>query len=189
MNSCLLSLCLLGLWLAYVRGHAYLASPCARSSCWREGSVGSQTANKASNGFPVYQSDNEMNCGGAGRQWSTNGGKCSICGEDWSKSPKQFGRGDSLYTGQIARKYSAGEVFDAQVVITANHLGWHEFRLCCLDGWSGDADQACLDRILIANQTGHTRFPVKDGWGAQTIKLVMPSGFQCNHAVFQVNSI
>ena len=56
---------------------------------------------------------------------------------------------------------------------------------------TGEADQACLDKTLLADANGITRFKSPseiEGWqGFFDIDLVIPSGFKCNHCVFQVS--
>ena len=79
-------------------------------------------------------------------------------------------------------------MIEITVEITANHLGWFEFRVCSLD-WRGgsDADQACLDEMLLSNGT-NSRFPVPvGGLGAVTRRVYLPPGLTCNHCVLQVS--
>ncbi len=102
--------------------------------------------------------------------------------------PKMFERGGSKYRGIIVRSYKEMEEFDAVVVITANHLGYVEFRLCNMDVRNKEADLECLNRTLLTDPTGtKTRFPVLAGqYGGIRYRLKFPPRFKCNHCVFQV---
>lgn len=58
-----------------------------------------------------------MFCGGAGVQWNTNGGKCSICGESYTANPKLFEKGGQYYTGRSVRTYKQGQTIDVNVEV------------------------------------------------------------------------
>jgi hypothetical protein len=189
-------LSLLFVAVVQVSSHAYLADPPARSTCWRNFPQ-----------CPQWVDDNQMNCGGLYEmrslipilfmlyfcltgtfyQWSSNGGKCGICGEAWDR-PKMFERGGSMYRGLIVRHFRESEQFDAVYSISANHAGYVEFRVCNMDGRNREADHECLNRVLLTDQTGRiTRFPVLSGQlGPTRARIMFPSGFRCDHCVFQV---
>jgi len=60
--------------------------------------------------------------------------------------------------GVIARKYKRDEVVKVRIELTANHMGYFEFRLCPNNDRKKPASQACLDENLLANaQTGEPR--------------------------------
>lgn len=61
--------------------------------------------------FLNYKIDMEMFCGGKSTQWNQNGGKCSICGEDYSK-PKRFEKGGDMYRGLIVKTYKNTDNID-----------------------------------------------------------------------------
>ena len=57
---------------------------------------------------------------------------CGECGDKWDtpvgERPNQAG---GIYAnGIITETYQSGEVIEVRVRITANHMGWFEFRLC-----------------------------------------------------------
>ena len=163
----------------HIEGHGRLMDPPARSTAWRENQ----------NMFPAYYNDMEMFCGGKPTQWNQNGGKCSICGEDWAKT-KRFEKGGDMYRGHIVRTYPMNGKIPVSVELTTNHRGWFEFRLCNVDNMpSGEADHECLDKILLADAAGRTRFNTPsqvEGWqGFFNTDLVIPKNFKCNHCVFQ----
>jgi len=56
---------------------------------------------------------------------------------------------------------------------------------------NGEANQECLDKILLRDTKGATRFNTPnhispEGKGIANLVLKIPSGFKCNHCVLQV---
>ena len=133
-------------------------------------------------------------------------GKCGICGEDYS-APKLWERGGRNYVGRSVRTYTQGQVIDVYVQVgesnikldkirfiifyfqnqklTAEHLGYFEFRICNVDGWNKEATQECLDQTILKDQAGKSKFYVNLSF-KYYYKLVLPAGLKCNHCVFQV---
>jgi hypothetical protein len=100
----LLSLSFL-LILHYVSSHGRLLDPIARTSAWR-----------IDKRFKKNFNDAAMFCGGAFMQWEENGGKCGICGEDWSL-PRKYEKGGRLYKGNIMKTYKKGQFIVAVVEV------------------------------------------------------------------------
>lgn len=75
------------------------------------------------------------------------------------------------------------------IKLTANHNGWMEFRVCNIDDFSSDATQSCLDKTLLADSTGKTRFRVDPTTYDFRFQLVLPSSLACRHCVFQVDFV
>lgn len=168
-------MCVLLVQVTEIAGHGRLLQPVARTSAWR----------KWASLFPAYYNDNQMFCGGVATQWQKNGGKCGICGEDYS-APKQFERGGSMYRNLIVAKYSEGQQIEATVEVTANHYGYFVFSVCKVDGSQSDATQACLDKNQLTDSNGKTKIYIERGkTGMLKFKLNLPAGFSCNHCVFQ----
>ncbi|CAF1539072.1 unnamed protein product, partial [Didymodactylos carnosus] len=142
-----------------IHSHGYLIDPPARSSAW------------------LTDKDFRTCCG-----------KCSICGEPSDLKPKLLGIGDAMYLGKIVRTYTQGSIISVTVIMTANHLGHFEFRLCDIDGLTTDATQECLDSTLLQIAgTNSTQFKV-DKYPSQATVLVnvtLPSSMTCSHCVFQ----
>ncbi|CAF0742985.1 unnamed protein product [Adineta ricciae] len=151
--------------LVSLHGHGYLLEPVARSSAWLVDSSFRECCT-----WPQHM---EMFCGGLGHQWNVNDGKCSICGEAYDKPIKVFEKGGAMYKGTIVKTYNQGQQIDVKVVLTANHKGYFEFRLCNLDASpSADASQECLDRHLLKiADTDSTRFRDVDKYGSEMITL------------------
>jgi hypothetical protein len=167
--------------VSFINCHARLLEPVARSSAWR----------KFPNlSFPVEYTDNQMNCGGFWQQWSINGGKCSICGEDWSLPVRQYDLGGPKYRGLLVAEYVQSQEITVTVEVTANHLGFFEFRVCSLDsaGLNTDASIDCLNKNLLIDIYGNRRQLVTSMHvGLLNYRLSLPAGLTCNHCVFQVN--
>lgn len=159
-----------------ISGHGRLMSPVSRTSAWR----------KYPSLFPAYFQDNQMFCGGFHTQFHENGGECGICGESASL-PKRFEKGGDLYRNLIVEEYLKGQIIEAELEITANHYGYFEFKICNVDGSKTDATQACLDKTILADSTGRTKFPIeRTKTGSMKFKLNLPGNLLCNHCVFQV---
>ena len=161
-----------------VSGHGYLIDPPQRSSEWR---LGFQN--------PSNYDDNGLNCGGFATQWDQNGGKCGVCGDPWDVAPPRPNEVGGTYgNGIIVRQYSVGQEIDVNITITAQHLGWFEFRLCCQEE-SVDAPttQECLDANLLEVVDGitSTRYqqPSDATTGSKTVKVKLPDGLVAPHCV------
>jgi len=168
----LFGLFVLSIRIFIVHSHGRLVSPPARSSAWRYRS-----------GFPAYYDDTAMYCGGFNTQWVTNGGRCGICGEAWNK-PKEFEKGGKFYRGTIVETFKKNQQMKVVVEITAGHKGYLEFRICNVDGWEGDATNACFRQNPLKDADGKTRFKYIDGFN--TYLLYPPKDMTCKHCVFQV---
>jgi len=154
--------------------------PVARSSAWLVDSSFKDCC--------TYSNHMEMFCGGINHQWNQHGGKCGICGEAYDKPNKLFEKGGALYKGTSVKTYSQGQQVDVKVVLTANHKGYFEFRLCNVDGSSSEATQDCLDRgILKIANTDSTKWRDVDKYGSTqiTVRVQLPSNVACRHCVFQ----
>ena len=51
--------------------------------------------------------------------------------------------------GIIARKYEKNQVIKVRVELTANHMGFFEFRLCPNNNAKKPASQMCLDENIM----------------------------------------
>jgi hypothetical protein len=122
-------------------------------------------------GFDVPPNYNDMSnyCGGKENQWSSQQGRCGVCGDpfqgktsltrtivsfdDRMAGPRDHEDGGIYSTGLIGRTYQSGEMINATIDITANHFGYFEFRLCALDMGKSRRPrrltQNCLDEHLL----------------------------------------
>ena len=69
-----------------VSPHGRFVEPPSRVSAWRFG-------------FPTLANynDHETNCGGFGRQWQRNGGRCGVCGDPYDEAQPRAGEGGGKY--------------------------------------------------------------------------------------------
>ncbi|KAH9495280.1 hypothetical protein Btru_016285 [Bulinus truncatus] len=158
-------------------GHGYMHEPPSRMSAWRRGYT-----------FHTNNDDNGMNCGGIDVQWKKNGGRCGICGDSWSGS-RDYERpsGSFVQHKVIPKTYGERDVIDIQLVITASHMGWNEFRICDVAKSGGvEATQECLNQNVLADVNGRTRFYFEtDRKGLYEFEVALPVGLTCSHCVLQ----
>ena len=95
---------------------------------------------------PTNYNDNEGFCGGREYQIQ-QGGKCGICGDPWLANPKEHeAPGGKYANGIITDTYEEGQEVEVRIQITANHLGYFQFKLCANNDVNADKDQSCFDK-------------------------------------------
>ena len=82
-------------------------------------------------------------------QYDLNEGRCGVCGDPWNDNPREHEAGGKYANGIITRSYEIGQVITVVVQITANHLGWMEFRLCVNDDPTKAVTLDCLDQHVL----------------------------------------
>ncbi|XP_022822958.1 uncharacterized protein LOC111353959 [Spodoptera litura] len=159
--------------LAYAHGHGRVVDPVGRASLWRTGLF--------SDARPNYN-DNGLNCGGLHHMHFRTGGKCGICGDAYDRpQPRAHELGGTYGQGHIVATYEQGEVISTKVYISANKLGYWEFRLC-LD--PRNQTQECFANILLELEEGGTKYYPK-GNGLFDLNYRLPSDVVCEHCVLQ----
>ncbi|XP_042873807.1 uncharacterized protein LOC122254270 [Penaeus japonicus] len=165
------------LWAAVgVQGHGRLIEPPSRSSAWRYGF-----------NTPPNYNDHEIYCGGYARQWQRNGGKCGPCGDPWDAPQPRDNEGGGKYgRGVIVKKYKHSSIVNLGVQLTANHMGYFEFRLCPHNQPNKPVTNECLDQNVLqkADGSGPRYYP---GPGAKTFysRYRLPLGLTCKQCVLQ----
>ncbi|CAG2226629.1 unnamed protein product [Mytilus edulis] len=159
--------------IAAVYGHGRLISPPGRSTMWRYGY-----------NTPKNYNDNQMSCGGFYKQWTLNGGQCGVCGDPWNEAHDNEA-GGKYATGTIVSQYKTGQNIQVKVQITATHRGYFEFRLCPVNNPRQTATQACLDRNVLKQSNGQSRFYEPGAIGTYTVDLILPQGLTCTQCVLQ----
>ncbi|XP_062594876.1 uncharacterized protein LOC134256230 [Saccostrea cucullata] len=160
-----------------VEPHGYLKDPPARGTMWRQGWDTPQNYN-----------DNQLFCGGKQHQHLTNGGKCGVCGDPYEMPQPRDNEGGGKYSsGVISKCYTkTSSMIEVKVQITANHLGYFEFRLCEHNDPFTPVTQECLDEHVLTLYNGEgTRYYVAPENGEYTVELVLPEDIQCNQCVLQ----
>lgn len=159
--------------------HGYLANPPSRASAWLEDPDFLDCCKN--------YDYNQMFCGGFRNQWENNGGRCGVCGDPYEESePRNYEKGGSKYLGKIVRTYKKNSEIPVDVILTANHMGYFEFKICKVDGWETDATEACLNRTkLVIKEASGTKYPVSSSLEIAHLSLVLPQNFVCSHCVLQ----
>ena len=138
---------------ALISSHGSLVDPPSRAVMWRQG-------------YPDSPPDHEWMgsyCGGRFHQWSPGiDGRCGICGDPWDAELRQHeAPGGKFATGVIVREFQPGQVIPVTTEITANHVGFVEFRLCSNNNLTQDPTQDCFDRdeaVLTITEAGAGSF-------------------------------
>ncbi|KAK3104473.1 hypothetical protein FSP39_002816, partial [Pinctada imbricata] len=164
---------LIALLIKGAQGHGRLIEPPARSTMWRYGF-----------NTPQNYNDNQLYCGGFSTQWGKNGGKCGICGDNYS-GPREHEAGGKYATGTISRNYTMGESIRVRVDVTANHKGWFEFRICPNNDVATAPDLSCFDQYLLEDSDGTTRFHIDFEVGIKEFTLILPAGLTCTQCIVQ----
>merc|ERR1712059_76312 len=167
-------LTLLAVSLPPTNGHGRLMDPPSRASQWRKGFDN-----------PKDWDDDGNYCGGAFEQ-EAQGGKCGICGDPW-QGPKPHEVPGRYANGHIVASYNQGQTLKVSIDITANHLGYFQFKLCPNNNIHKDPKQDCFDSHLLLNENGGDKYWIHDhsrlGYFYPTI--VLPSDVSCDQCILQ----
>ena len=155
-----------------------------------------------SHGFPSSPPDYDWMagyCGGKFHQWSPGvEGRCGICGDPWDAEVRQHeAPGGKFATGVVVREYQPGQVIPVTSHITANHVGFLEFRLCSNNNLTQDPAQTCFDRdeaVLTITEAGagsyiserdQTKLWIEDvGSGLFSAAVRLPD-LECSQCILQ----
>lgn len=160
-----------------VEPHGYLEDPPARGSMW---TVGWST--------PQNYNHMQMFCGGKQYQYETNGGKCGVCGDPYDAPQPRDNEGGGKYSSGIISKCfeKTASVIEVKVQLTANHLGYFEFRLCEHNDPFTPVTQECLDEhVLSLPDDEGSRYYIGPELGEYTVQLQLPENVQCSQCVLQ----
>lgn len=161
--------------VAMVMGHGYMRNPPARNSMWRFGLPN-----------PPNYSDNENFCGGRAVQIK-NGGKCGVCGDPAHVKNQPHMDGGRYGNRIIGKTYKRGEIITVDVLLTASHFGYFEFRIGEFDTKPTSGDNVGkLNGYLMKLVSGGTKYPItSSGKKPHQIKLRLPSNLTCKRCVMQ----
>ena len=70
----------------------------------------------------------------------------------FSFQPRPNEAGGMFGNGIIVRKYEVNQVIKVRVELTANHMGYFEFRVCPNNALKKPASQMCLDKHILKQQ-------------------------------------
>ncbi|CAG2170078.1 unnamed protein product [Oppiella nova] len=159
-------------------GHGYIADPPSRSSAWRFG-------------FPTVPNydDNQLFCGGLDYQWKKMAGKCGICGDPYGGPlDNELPNGKYAKHLVITRSYKKGQRVDAKVNITANHMGFFQFKLCEGKTMAKEVTQDCLDSHTLQVLESKDKFKYNvpsEKPKVYTVPIKLPDDVQCERCVIQ----
>ncbi|CAF2156124.1 unnamed protein product [Rotaria magnacalcarata] len=158
--------------LPHIYGHGRMEDPPARNAAWRFGF-----------NVPTNYDDVGLNCGGLSIQ-KANGGKCGVCGDSYSGS-RDHEMGGKYSTNVIVRHYVVGSLIDVKILLTANHVGFMELRLCPSYDPTVEVTQECLDKNLLYIDGFGTQYPVNEGIDSIFLRAHLPPDLSCSHCVLQ----
>jgi len=175
------ALVLLASAIACVSGHGRLLVPPSRSSIWKHPEFFHLDP-------PINYNDNELFCGGLAVQIA-NGNRCGECGDAWNEPrPRQNEEGGEYARNIIiTRQYQKGQEINVEVDLTANHLGYFQFRLCPHNNMQTPVNQDCLDQniLQLADGSGTQYRIFGHEMGIIPIRLRLPAGVTCYQCVLQ----
>merc|ERR1712141_176516 len=167
-------------FLPLIWGHGRMPNPPGRPTMWRYGFKN-----------PPNYNDNELFCGGFQNQMK-HGYKCGLCGDPY-QGPRAHEAGGKYANGIIVKTYEKESVIPIDVDITANHLGWIEFKLCPWNNPTVPITQECLDKYPLqivdskpkSKQTDKTKNHIGSNTGNIRTWVQLPAGVTCEQCVIQ----
>nr|CAD7397917.1 unnamed protein product [Timema cristinae] len=163
--------------LVEASGHGMLWWPPNRASMWRFGY-----------NTPANYNDNQMFCGGKTVHWESNNGSCGECGDDFALDRPRAHENTGTYgTGVSVATYSSGESIDVSVKLTANHLGYFEFKLCPLSNTTDLETEECFsENLLTVAGNISTKYYLPDSSiGFSNFTVTLPETVSCELCVLQ----
>lgn len=172
----------LALWVPCVQAHGYLKLPASRNYL-------------ANSDYCPHC----LNAGGVrvvyGPSDSYPNGRYGVCGDPYTDpAPRNHEAGGKYWTGNPAATYVQGQTIEIDLVITTNHYGRFEFKICEV-GLSSDAErkelsQDCFDQhqlvqanIPQAQAPGEKYFytsPQDPVYNEYTMYYKLPENVTCN---------
>ncbi|XP_066917857.1 uncharacterized protein [Clytia hemisphaerica] len=177
MNSFLVfTLLVVTMMTSSVFGHGYMRSPPARNSMWRFGF--------RQNG--ANYNDNQLWCGGRSTQ-RRNKGRCGVCGDPFDAKIQPHMDGGRFGNRIIGKTYKSGEAIKINVLLTASHLGYFEFRIGDFSNSDTSGDkEGKLKGVLLKQVSGSTKYYIRSaGARSHNIHLQLPTNLACERCVIQ----
>ena len=110
-----------------------------------------------------------------------------MCGDPYQQTPRPNEAGGKYASGIITRRYESGQIIDLAVDITANHVGYFEFRICPNDNFKKPVTQKCLDKhpiFVVGSKDGRYHVGGHQN-GIVLFKGRLPKGLICSQCVIQ----
>lgn len=122
-------------------------------------------------------------------QYTTNNGKCGICGDSYNGERKnELPDGKYAKGLKITRTYQEASIFEAKVQLTANHRGYFTFKICPATTMDKEVTQECLDNhvLRVQNSSDDFKYIVPNGKSEVfSAFLQLPKGLHCERCVIQ----
>ncbi len=93
--------------------------------------------------------------------------------------------GGEYATGIVGKTFSKGQVIDVNILLSANHLGYFEFKLCPVYNEKVEVKQECLDKTLLKINGNSYKYNVMAGERSIDLKVKLPEDLTCKHCVMQ----
>lgn len=115
--------------------------------------------------------------------------KCGICGDKYDGERKNEAGGIYAQSQIISAHYSQGEQIQIEIVITAHHKGFFQFKLCQNDDITKRIGQDCLDQnVILVEQDGKIvdKYDINNLYKKNyLIKAFLPDLVTCKACVLQ----
>lgn len=99
--------------------------------------------------------------------------------------PRAHEAGGTYGNGVIVRRYRTNSLIPVRVQLTANHFGYFEFRVCPMTYQGKEVDQECLDKNLLLDENGNSKYYPGAGNRDFEVYLQLPEDLTCIQCVFQ----
>ena len=119
----------------------------------------------------------------------TYGGLCGVCGDPYQQFPRDNEIGGKYASGLITRTYPIGGTIDVTIGLTANHMGYFEFKLCpIIDPATGET-QYCMDKHQLKIVNGGNSVFLFDANVFNAIKSLFPRrcGFESRQGLWIIS--
>lgn len=99
--------------------------------------------------------------------------------------PRAHETGGKYGNSVIVRRYPTGSTIPVKIELTANHMGYFEFRICAMTYSGKEVSQQCLDKYKMRDRYGNTRYYPAAGNGVFENEYKLPDDLTCAQCVFQ----
>ncbi|KAL1506375.1 hypothetical protein ABEB36_005749 [Hypothenemus hampei] len=162
--------------ICQISSHGYMFTPINRASRWR--------LDVQNFSMPHCYEDNQFYCGGLTVQYSSNGGKCGVCGDDYRNPvPRSNENGGTYGNGVVVENYYQGSLIKVDIRLTANHLGNMSFQLCNLQDPDFPESEDCFQPLTFADGSYYQQ--VVTGQFNITTSVQLPEDVFCDRCVFR----
>lgn len=107
-----------------------------------------------------------------------------MCGDNYAHpTPRAHEFGGIFGEGIVGKTLEAGSIFEAEVKLTANHMGFFTFQICNLD--KEPESEACFAKNPVLFENGSLKYPVPAEVFMFYPRIRIPPGLKCEHCVLR----